>query len=117
MIGLIPFVHSPVLLYLAVIVYTLGDGLFEPAMSGLIANAAEPSMQGRIQGANQGIQSVARVVAPLIAAGAYSFGPSLPYFGGASIMVVSLIILLVFRVSSSGRKLLPYIDISKKTAQ
>jgi DHA1 family tetracycline resistance protein-like MFS transporter len=99
LLGSVAFVGSGILLYVAVIVYTLGDGLFEPAMSGLISNATEPHMQGRIQGANQGTQSIARVVAPLAAAGLYQFGAYLPYYVSAGIMAVTLFILLAFRSS------------------
>ena len=97
LIGTVAFIPSAVLLYIAVVIYTLGDGLFEPAMSGLISNAAEPQMQGRIQGANQGTQSIARVVAPLIAAGLYEWGAYLPYYTSAGIMIVVLVGLVVFR--------------------
>jgi MFS transporter, DHA1 family, tetracycline resistance protein len=99
LVGAVVFVPSVTLLYVAVVIYTLGDGLFEPAMSGLISNATKPSMQGRIQGANQGTQSIARVVAPLMAAGVYQFGAYLPYFMSAVLMTVTLIILLTFRSS------------------
>lgn len=102
LVGSVAFVQSTVLLYIAVIVYTLGDGLFEPAMSGLISNATEPSMQGRIQGANQGTQSVARVVAPLAAAALYQFAPYLPYFVSAAVMAGTLILIFVYRSSLSG---------------
>jgi len=96
LVGSVAFLPSGVLLYIAVIIYTLGDGLFEPAMSGLISNATEAHMQGRIQGANQGTQSIARVIAPLIAAALYEWAAYLPYFSSALIMVAVLAILLVF---------------------
>ncbi len=99
LVGMVAFIQSSLLLYVAVVIYTLGDGLFEPAMSGLISNATEPRMQGRIQGANQGTQSIARVAAPLMAAGLYQFGAYLPYFTGAVIMLATLALLLVFRSS------------------
>jgi DHA1 family tetracycline resistance protein-like MFS transporter len=102
LVGLVSFLPAAVLLYVAVVVYTLGDGLFEPAMSGLIANSTEPSRQGRVQGANQSLQSVARTIAPLIAGLLYGFGASLPYFTSAAIMVVTLLVFLYFM-----RKLLP----------
>src|SRR5665213_3393519 len=96
LLGSVAFLPVTVFLYVAVIVYTLGDGLFEPAMSGLIANATEPHMQGRIQGANQSLQSVARTLAPLMAGLLYGFGAYLPYYVSASIMVVTLLIFLFF---------------------
>jgi len=92
----VAFVPAAPLLYVAVVIYTLGDGLFEPAMSGLIANATEPQRQGRVQGANQSLQSVARTLAPLMAGLLYGFGAYLPYFTSAAVMIVTLLILLYF---------------------
>lgn len=96
LVGLVAFIPGAVLLYIAVVVYTLGDGLFEPAMSGLIANATEPQKQGRVQGASQSLQSVARTIAPLIAGLLYGFGAYLPYFTSAALMTLTLIALVYF---------------------
>lgn len=101
MVGLVPFTGSLWLLYVAIIVYTIGDGLFEPAMTGLIANATKPQMQGRVQGANQSIQSVARFVAPLLAGLLYEKAASLPYFASGVLMIVVFVSLFI--VASSLR--------------
>ena len=95
LVGLVPVFNSLTLLYAAIVIYTIGDGLFEPAMTGLIANATESSMQGRVQGANQSIQSVSRFLAPLAAGFLYEMGASLPYFVSALIIGASLLMLLV----------------------
>jgi DHA1 family tetracycline resistance protein-like MFS transporter len=50
-------------------------------------------MQGRIQGANQGIQSIARIIGPFLAAFIYGFGRGLPYFSEGILVVISLLIL------------------------
>lgn len=99
MVGIVGITASAALLYLAVVVFMLGDGLFEPAMTGLIANATPPHMQGRVQGANQAIQAVARVIAPIIAGLLYDETPQMPYFVSAIIIVSSLLIVLAFRSS------------------
>jgi len=95
LLGSVAFYISGVLLYVAVIVYTLGDGLFEPAMSGLIANSTRPEMQGRTQGANQSLQSVGRVIAPLLAGTLYEAAAYLPYFVSAAIMAFTLLVFMV----------------------
>jgi DHA1 family tetracycline resistance protein-like MFS transporter len=87
------------LLYGAVIVYSVGDGLFEPAINGLIANATPPHMHGQVQGASQGTQSIARFVAPLLAGVLYEWAPFLPYLSAAVLMMFSLAIVLFFRRS------------------
>ncbi len=91
-IASVVFFPSAVLLYAGVVVFVLGDGLFEPSMNGLIANSVEPKMQGRIQGANQGIQSVARILGPLYAAWLYVYSPGLPYLTNAIFIAVCLLI-------------------------
>ena len=95
MVGLVPIFTSLWLLYIGIIFFTIGDGLFEPAMTGLIANATEPHMQGRVQGANQSIQSVARFVAPLLAGVLYEMSASAPYFVSAALLIVAFLILVV----------------------
>jgi DHA1 family tetracycline resistance protein-like MFS transporter len=86
MIAAIPFVPSVAFLFAAIAVFTFGDGLFQPAMSGMIANAAPERERGQIQGANQGRQAVARVLAPLCAACLYERHPAAPYVAGAAII-------------------------------
>jgi DHA1 family tetracycline resistance protein-like MFS transporter len=88
---------SAPLLFGAAIVFSIGDGLFEPAITGLIANATPPHMHGRIQGASQGTQSIARFVAPLMAGVLYEWTPSAPYVAAAALMMLSLAILFLFR--------------------
>ncbi len=58
-------------------------------MNGLIANATEPQKQGRVQGANQSLQSIARTLAPLIDGLLFGFGAYLPYFVSAALMVLT----------------------------
>lgn len=97
LVALVALTHSVELLYVAVIIYTLGDGLFEPAMTGLIANATEPHMHGRIQGANQATQSVSRFLAPLVAGTVYEWGAMLPYLFAALLIVSTLFVLMANR--------------------
>jgi MFS transporter, DHA1 family, tetracycline resistance protein len=90
MIAAIAFFPSSILLYTAVVVFTLGDGLFQPSINSLIANAAPHGMQGRVQGANQAQQSVARMLGPLLGALLYTLGPSIPYFAGSVLILIAL---------------------------
>jgi DHA1 family tetracycline resistance protein-like MFS transporter len=75
------------------IVLNIGDGLFEPSQAGLISKSMGPHMQGRVQGANQGMQSIARIAGPFIAALIYGFGRGLPYFSEGVLVLISLAIL------------------------
>lgn len=83
-------VASSAFLFGAVAVFTLGDGLFQPAMSAIVANAAPEHMRGRVQGANQGLQAVARVLTPLAAAFLYGCHPGAPYVAGGALIVGAL---------------------------
>jgi DHA1 family tetracycline resistance protein-like MFS transporter len=76
--------------YFAVIVFAFGGGLIEPALGSLISRAASPREQGRVQGANQSLQSITRIVGPLLAAFLYSIGASVPYIVCALLSIVAL---------------------------
>jgi DHA1 family tetracycline resistance protein-like MFS transporter len=82
------------LIYLALIVLNIGDGLFEPSEGGLISKSVGPQMQGRVQGANQGIQSIARIIGPFIAAFIYRYWSGLPYFSQGILVLVALAIFI-----------------------
>jgi DHA1 family tetracycline resistance protein-like MFS transporter len=80
--GIIAFLplHPLVLVaYVFIIIYALGSGFFEPSFNGLISETAEPHEQGRVQGASQSMQSITRIIGPLIASGLYQYNHSLPW--------------------------------------
>lgn len=83
---------SQLLIYIALIVLNIGDGLFEPCENGLISKSVGPKMQGRVQGANQGMQSIARIVGPFMAAWIYRYWAGLPYFSEGILVILSLTI-------------------------
>lgn len=85
---------SLVFMYITVITIVLGDGLVEPALSGLIANNAAPNMQGRVQGTNQSMQSAARALGPLYGGYFYHLGKSMPYLGNIVVTVISVSVLV-----------------------
>jgi DHA1 family tetracycline resistance protein-like MFS transporter len=82
--------HSSPFAYFNVIIFAFGGGLIEPALGSLISRAADPREQGRVQGANQSLQSITRIVGPLLAAFLYSIGASVPYIVCALLSVVAL---------------------------
>jgi DHA1 family tetracycline resistance protein-like MFS transporter len=93
LIAAVPFVPSAAFLLAAIAVFTFGDGLFQPALSGMIANAASDGERGQLQGANQSRQAVARVLAPLCAAMLYGHHPAAPYIAGAAIIAGAAVLL------------------------
>ena len=82
--------HSGLFAYFNIILFAFGGGLIEPALGSLISRAADPKEQGRVQGANQSLQSITRIVGPLLAAFLYSIGASVPYIVCALLSLVAL---------------------------
>lgn len=90
MIATLVFIPTIAFLVASVFVFTLGDGLFQPAMSETIANAAPPDAQGRVQGANQAQQSLARMLGPLVPAIMSPMSISAPYWAGGVVAIVGM---------------------------
>ena len=97
MIACLVFVPSIEFMFATIIVVTLGDGLFQPSMSGIIANAAPPDAQGLVQGANQSQQSLSRTLAPLLAGALSPLSITAPYWVGALIVATAVGVLSMSR--------------------
>jgi MFS transporter, DHA1 family, tetracycline resistance protein len=94
------FFAIPALMYFASITLNIGDGLFEPSQSGLVSKSVGPDMQGRIQGANQAMQSVARIIGPLFATFIFQFWKGLPYFTCGVLVAITLVVFILASKSS-----------------
>lgn len=81
----------PVLPLLAggIAMFTFGDGLFQPSVSALIADAAPAGRQGEVQGANQAQQSIARMGGPLASAWLYGLHAGAPYAVAATAVLLA----------------------------
>ena len=98
LIGAIAFVPSPLFLWIGIVWYTIGSGLLEPSLGSLISQAAGPRQQGLVQGGNQSIESLARIVGPVCGGLLYAqVGHASPYWSGA-VMVVLAILATVFAI-------------------
>ncbi len=87
-------ISSQVTIIAAVMSITLGEGLFDPSYNGRLSQCVDESSQGKLQGVNQSLQSVYRVLVPLAAAAIYSFSPSILYGVATCVMIGSLILFL-----------------------
>lgn len=94
MLSLVHLYPHAIVMYISIIIFIVGDGLTEPALSSLTANNAPPEMQGRVQGANQSMQSLARIVGPLFCGITYSMGTNIPYVSSLFFFLLSLALLL-----------------------
>jgi DHA1 family tetracycline resistance protein-like MFS transporter len=82
--------HSSVFAYVNVIIFAFGGGLIEPAIGSLVSRAADAREQGRVQGASQSLQSITRIVGPLLAAYLYTIGFAMPYIVCALLSLLAL---------------------------
>jgi len=93
----IPIFPLVLLAYVYIIIYAVGSGLFEPSYGSLISGVASPQEQGRVQGASQSMQSVARMIAPLLAAFLYQFHPSLPWISCILFSIIGVVLLSKYK--------------------
>ena len=77
----------------SVIIITLGEGLFEPSLNGSLSKSVGDHEQGKLQGVNQSLQSLYRVLIPLGAAAVYLYSPAILYLLA---MFIALGALLLF---------------------
>lgn len=84
------FFPSSYIIFAAVIFITLGEGLFEPSFNSNLSKSVDESQQGKLQGVNQSLQSVYRVIIPLGAAAIYVYSPAALYIVAAVIAMGAL---------------------------
>ena len=103
----IVFIPAPALMYAGVMLFGISSGLIEPALRGLISQAAGPREQGVVQGSSQSIQSLAMVLGPLWGAMLYTqLGHASPYWAGAVIFGLGILTtLLAVPAIRAGRRL------------
>ncbi|MFN8445239.1 MAG: MFS transporter [Caldilineaceae bacterium] len=94
LIALSVIMHLPVFLPIGMAAFGFGDAFSTPALNGLISRKAGPQNQGRVQGGNQSIQALAKVLGPLIGGQVYVLlGPAFLYLlGGMAIALAMLIV-------------------------
>ena len=95
--ALISFIPISLFTVPFILVWALGSGLFEPSFGGLLSGVANPTEQGRVQGANQSMQSLNRIVGPLIAAFLYQFNHALPWISCILASIVGAMLLLKYK--------------------
>jgi DHA1 family tetracycline resistance protein-like MFS transporter len=95
-------ITSSQLLFAAIAIFTLGDGFYQPSMSAVISNAAPGDQQGRVQGANQAQQSIARIVGPLASGTLYQLSAGGPYIVGAGVILMSMCFAAVLQRQSKS---------------
>jgi MFS family permease len=86
---MIPYVSSISGLLIALGVFAAGSGIHRPPLFGLISILTPEHEQGETMGVTQSAGSLARIVAPVIAATLFQFQFALPYIVCAAVATIS----------------------------
>jgi DHA1 family tetracycline resistance protein-like MFS transporter len=98
LIAFIALIPSPLFLWVGIVFFTVGSGLLEPSLNGLLSRAAGTRQQGIVMGGSQSLESLTRILGPLWGGALYyRFGHASPYlsaalFVGLAILATSLAI-------------------------
>lgn len=89
--------HGLLVLYLAVAVLSIGNGLVNPSVSTYVSRRAPAHAQGESLGVMQSMGSLARVVGPTFGGFLYGHAHRLPYYAGAIGLCVAFSLALSLR--------------------
>jgi MFS transporter, DHA1 family, tetracycline resistance protein len=90
------YIHSVIVISLAVIFIISGEGLFDPTYNGKLSQSIDESKQGKLQGVNQSLQSANNMLIPLGAAAIYFYSPSMLYATATFIVLMAVIMYTKF---------------------
>jgi MFS transporter, DHA1 family, tetracycline resistance protein len=76
----------------AIAVFAVGYAFAQPTGTALVAEAVDPAMQGQVLGQYQAVAALGRIIGPLIGGFAYQLTPTLPFFIGAGLILLALMV-------------------------
>jgi len=85
------YIHSVVVISLAVVFIICGEGLFDPTYNGKLSQSVDESNQGKLQGVNQSLQAANNMLIPLGAATIYFYSPGALYATATFIVLMAVI--------------------------
>jgi MFS transporter, DHA1 family, tetracycline resistance protein len=86
------------MVYLSASVIAVGNPLMNTPLSGMISKIAGPERQGRVQGGNLAIQTLANVAGPLVGGWMYiTIAYTTPYWFGVGLLLAGAVIALGLR--------------------
>ena len=97
----IALAHSLQIIEILSIFVALGNGNLNPSLSSLISQAATKTNRGTISGAQQGIGSLARIIAPPINNTLVGWHTSLPFLGSAVLMGIAAFLASMLKIPVS----------------
>ena len=75
-------------------IFGFGDSIFGPSFNGMVSKSAGSGEQGRIQGGSQSIQSLARIIGPIVGGQIYvALGHAAPAFMGMILIAAAIPVL------------------------
>ncbi len=99
--ALLPSIPSAALVFSSVIAFAVGEGVFTATLGSLLSQSAGPTMQGRVQGGNQALQSLTQVGGPLLGGALYSrVSSGAPFWAGAGMVLIGAVALLTGGIRS-----------------
>ena len=103
--ALLPAFPHPALLYLATLLFAVGEGIFTAAQNTLISIAAPAEAQGQVQGGGQAFGSLAQIAGPLGGGQLYSrLGPAATFGTASALVLLALGLLSVQKEAASTVK-------------
>lgn len=91
LIGLSAWLTYYPLFIVGMFIFGFGDAIFGPSFNGMVSKSVDSTEQGRVQGGSQAIQSLARIIGPLVGGQLYSLvGHSAPAFMGVLLLLVAI---------------------------
>ena len=85
---------SIALVIVGVACIVLGEGLFDPSYNARLSTSVEDSKQGLLQGTNQSLQALYRVIVPIGAAAIYTFDHAAVFAIAAVLMIFGLLLFM-----------------------
>ena len=86
---------SQVILFIGLAVVVCGFSCMRPAINSLISRRTDPAQQGTVMGVTDSVQSLSRIVGPLVGLPLYHAMVVGPLYLGAILMVVGILLLKV----------------------
>ena len=93
-LALLPFGVALGVLLLALGLLSIGDGAVTPTNNALLSLATPAEAQGEILGLSQGMAGLGRMVGPMVAGWLFGIGIGLPFFVGAGLVLLALLVAL-----------------------
>lgn len=78
-------------LWVAIMLITIGEGLFDPSYNNILSHSVSENKQGQLQGVNQGLHSLYEIFAPFAAGLIYLYDPLAIYILATLLMSTTLI--------------------------